>query len=210
MEYAPFGDFCDLLSSNVISNDEKLIRTYFHQLIDGLEYLHDKGVAHLDLKPENILLGEDYLLKIADFDISYMEGDLDITSNGTKYYRAPELTGKWCEDPYAADIFSAGIVLFALKAKKYAQTEDNLHEGLHLLSLMDENPDLFWETHNRIQGKGEDFFDSSFRELFLGMCNIDPKKRYTFQDIKKSEWYNGETYTQSELKELMPKNLLEN
>jgi len=210
MEYAPYGDFCDIISSKRIPFDEKLIRTYFHQFISGLEYLHKEGVAHLDIKPENILLGKDYLLKIADFDLCYIEGDTEIASHGTKNYRAPELIGNRCEDPYAADIFSAGIFLFCMKAGNFPQSEESLIDGYNLLNLMFENPDLFWETHTRLQNKGDDFFESSFRELFLGMTQIDPKKRYTIQDIKKSEWYNGTVYTSSELKELMEEYLSKN
>ena len=40
---------------------------YFNQLIAGLEYLHQRGVAHRDIKPENLLLTEDDVLKISDF-----------------------------------------------------------------------------------------------------------------------------------------------
>lgn len=49
---------------------EKIVRTYFHQLVDALEYLHKSGIAHLDLKPENIALGDKFMLKIMDFELS--------------------------------------------------------------------------------------------------------------------------------------------
>ncbi|RZJ37213.1 MAG: hypothetical protein EOO18_06165 [Chryseobacterium sp.] len=45
---------------------EMIIRTYFHQLIEGIEYIHSQGVAHLDLKLENIMLGDSFELKIID------------------------------------------------------------------------------------------------------------------------------------------------
>ena len=47
--------------------EEKYIRHYFKQLMDGLGYLHSSGLAHRDLKLENILLDDDFNLKIADF-----------------------------------------------------------------------------------------------------------------------------------------------
>jgi len=53
MEYAPHGDFFDFISKNGQNLDEKLIRTFFRQLIEGIEYLHASGIAHLDLKPDN-------------------------------------------------------------------------------------------------------------------------------------------------------------
>jgi protein-serine/threonine kinase len=43
---------------------------YFKQLLRGLEYLHEMGVAHNDLKPKNLLLKVHGCLKITDFEIA--------------------------------------------------------------------------------------------------------------------------------------------
>jgi serine/threonine protein kinase len=50
---------------------EKVIRFYFHQLIEALEYCHSKKIAHRDLKPENLLFDKNGNLKIADFGFSH-------------------------------------------------------------------------------------------------------------------------------------------
>lgn len=47
-------------------------RRFFNQLMDGVNYLHTKGVAHRDLKPENLLLDEQDTLKISDFGMATM------------------------------------------------------------------------------------------------------------------------------------------
>jgi serine/threonine protein kinase len=52
------------------SFDESIARTYFHQLIAGVECAHRAGVAHRDLKPENLLLDANFVLKLADFGFS--------------------------------------------------------------------------------------------------------------------------------------------
>ncbi len=52
-------------------------RKMFHQLLDGIEYMHKVGIAHRDLKPENILLSYDNnKLKIVDFGLgtTYKKG----------------------------------------------------------------------------------------------------------------------------------------
>lgn len=75
MEYAPNKDFFDALMEIKVKFDDTLVRTYFHQLVSGVEYLHSHGIAHLDLKLENLMLGENFELKIIDFDLSYVRGD---------------------------------------------------------------------------------------------------------------------------------------
>jgi len=43
------------------------IISYFSQLINGLEYLHSRGIIHKDIIPGNLLLTLDETLKISDF-----------------------------------------------------------------------------------------------------------------------------------------------
>lgn len=45
---------------------------YFIQLLSGLQYLHQRGIAHRDLKPENLLLDEHDNIKISDFGMATM------------------------------------------------------------------------------------------------------------------------------------------
>lgn len=45
---------------------ERLARALFSQLIEGLNYLHQHGIAHRDIKPENLLIDSKNRLIIAD------------------------------------------------------------------------------------------------------------------------------------------------
>jgi serine/threonine protein kinase len=45
-------------------------------IINGLQFLHEKRIAHLDLKPENILISSEFRAKITDFGCSVLfDGD---------------------------------------------------------------------------------------------------------------------------------------
>jgi len=202
MEYAPHGDFFDFIANNSQHFDEKLIRTFFRQLIDGIEYLHSSGIAHLDLKPENLLLGANYNLKIADFDLSHVKGDAKIFSRGTKNYRGPEffksssVSSSDIKVPFAADIYSAAIVLFILKSGgMYPHSENIEFEGLNLADLMYKNNAQFWSKHCEIQGRESSFFDRDFRELFNAMVKHNPEDRISIKEIRQTKWYNGAIYT---------------
>jgi len=205
MEFAEHGDFYNFLRRNKeIFDDDKIIRTYFRQLIQGLEYIHDNGVAHMDLKLDNLLIASDFSLKIADFDMAHFKEDAIIISNGSKFYRAPEVMNGRCNNPKAADIYSAGVVLFILKAKGiFPQFEGNNIDKINFAQLLNNNDPKFWTHHCRIQKKPDSFFDQDFKDLFKSMCKFDPNDRASIKAIKASKWYNGPHYSPKELRHLM-------
>jgi serine/threonine protein kinase len=198
MEYAPYGDFADLVLEKKIHKDEILSRTFFHHLIEGTEYLHSKGMAHMDLKLENLLLGEDYKLKIADFDLSYIEGDKEVRSRGTCHYRAPEVLNKCTRIPKRADLYSLGIILFIFKTGGFPCLEDVLIEGHNLNELMLNDDSQFWKVHKKIQNKNV-VLDQDFKDLFMSLVKRNSSKRASLEDIKKSKWYNGPIYRDCEM-----------
>ena len=69
LEYIGGGELFDFIAETGRFS-EKVSRTYFHQMMNGLHYMHAKGYAHRDIKPENILLARDFTLKLADFGFS--------------------------------------------------------------------------------------------------------------------------------------------
>lgn len=203
LEYAPYGDLCEFTVKRGIIFEEKMARTYFHQFMEGLEYLHNHGVAHLDLKPENLLIGKNYKLKIADFDLSFVIGDDQIKSLGTKNYRAPELVRRNTKNPQKADIYSAGIILFFLIAGSVPFNEDQPEVSLQFFLLAQENPRKFWRDFCRKFYKEVTAYSKEFRELFISMIKEDPEERPDISDIKKSSWYKGPIYDQNQLEKML-------
>ena len=68
MEYCAGGDLFGLIQKNFMEEAEKMC--CFKQLLCGVAYLHEHGIAHRDLKPENLLVSSDGHLKITDFGVS--------------------------------------------------------------------------------------------------------------------------------------------
>lgn len=204
MELAPYGDFFDMIMTHQIPFSEKLARTYFHQLIEGLEYLHSQGVAHLDVKLENLLIGENFQLKIADFDNACIDGQSYTNARGTALYRSPELINGTCKDGYAADIYSAGIILFLFKSGGVLpHSENKLFRGMNLFDMMYNDNEVFWKKHCEIQNKPPEYFGEDFKALFNAMVRFESQERISIKDIKRTKWYNGPIYTSQELGLLM-------
>jgi len=201
MEHASIGDLADFMIKHEVLAGETLARTFFHQLIEGLEYLHRQGIAHLDIKLENLLLTEDFTLKIADFDLSYMEGDSVVRGKGTVNYRSPEIREAKCKNPKASDIYSAAIVLFTMASGGYPYVEGKIIEGRDVWELMMTRDEAFWTIHEKARGEDQPRLSAEFKDLFFKMTCLNPEERLTIQEIKEHKWYKGTIYTREELRE---------
>lgn len=114
LEYVKGGELFDYMcSKGKLPVPEAL--HYFQQIIGAIDYCHRFNIAHRDLKPENILLDEHFNIKIADFGMAAWQIDNMLkTSCGSPHYAAPEVISGHAYNGFAADIWSCGIILFAL------------------------------------------------------------------------------------------------
>ncbi|KAJ5166152.1 uncharacterized protein N7482_004933 [Penicillium canariense] len=115
LEYVEGGELFDYVSNNGPLPEEEAVRL-FRQIIAGLGYCHRFNICHRDLKPENILLDGNHNVKIADFGMAALQpaGHWLNTSCGSPHYAAPEIIygRKYRGD--RADMWSCGIILYAL------------------------------------------------------------------------------------------------
>lgn len=95
---------------------ESLAKYLFLQIIDGLRYMHSKGIVHRDVKLDNILLDETGKLKICDFGVSRFTkpGQIMTEQWGTPAYIAPEILKGRGYSGFGVDVWSAGVVLYAM------------------------------------------------------------------------------------------------
>ena len=116
MDFLSGGNLCDLvLDSGRLSEDTS--KRYFLQMMQGLRYIHNQGVVHRDIKLENVFLNHDRSVAvIGDFGLSnfWCPGATLRTRCGSAEYAAPELLDRSQVYDQAVDVWSSGVVLFAM------------------------------------------------------------------------------------------------
>ena len=117
MEYADGGDMSKKIKYNLkhgLIFRENVIWNYLIQILEGLNYLHEKNIIHRDLKSANIFLTKKGSIKIGDLNVSKIaKVGMAYTQTGTPYYASPEI---WLDKPYdfKSDIWSFGCILYEL------------------------------------------------------------------------------------------------
>lgn len=104
MEYCDGKTLREAINGGQVHQDVALIWKLFRQILDGLAYIHSKGLIHRDLKPPNIFLcqGDGGHAKIGDFGLttkahlpagseSFENGSAVSAAVGTVFYMAPEI-----------------------------------------------------------------------------------------------------------------------
>ncbi|HZE89446.1 MAG TPA: serine/threonine-protein kinase, partial [Verrucomicrobiae bacterium] len=126
MEYVDGEDLATLLKRIGRFPSEKA-NEIARQICAGVAAAHDKGVLHRDLKPANVMLDGRGKVRIADFGLAALAGQIDgrEVRAGTPAYMAPEqLSGK--EVTVRSDIYSLGLVLYELYTGKPAFTAETI------------------------------------------------------------------------------------
>lgn len=125
MEFCAGGDLYSLvLSAGKLEVAEA--DCFFLQLMRGVEYIHEMGVAHRDLKPENLLLTNHGALKITDFGNGECfrmawETEPHMTAGlcGSAPYIAPEEYIEREFDPRAVDVWACGVIYMAMRTGRH-------------------------------------------------------------------------------------------
>nr|XP_005486605.2 serine/threonine-protein kinase BRSK2 isoform X4 [Zonotrichia albicollis] len=157
----------------------KEARKFFRQIISALDFCHSHSICHRDLKPENLLLDEKNNIRIADFGMASLQvGDsLLETSCGSPHYACPEVIRGEKYDGRKADVWSCGVILFALLVGALPFDDDNLRQLLEKVKR-----GVFHMPH---------FIPPDCQNLLRGMIEVDASKRLTLEHIQKHIWYIG-------------------
>ena len=208
MEFCAGGDLYTLVLAagklDVVEAD-----CFFKQLMRGVEYMHEMGVAHRDLKPENLLLTTRGTLKITDFGNGECfrmawEKEAHMTAGlcGSAPYIAPEEYVDKEFDPRAVDVWATGVIYMAMRT------------GRHLWRVAKKDEDEFFERY--LEGRrSEDgyqpiesihrvcygflqsisskltLYEQRCRNVIYSILDPNPTRRITASQVLKSEWGRG-------------------
>jgi serine/threonine protein kinase len=171
-----FMEFCEGLTLLDMINtysyfSEEDAKYIFQQLISALEYLHSKGISHGDIKLENIICSYDMKIKLIDFGFA---SESEMKYRGSLDYSAPEIFSLMAFDRKAADMWSAGVCLFAMVAGYLP-----FHEETNK------------ETMNRVKKRifyFPDFVSGETRYMIKSLLQYQPESRLTAREVLIDEW----------------------
>jgi BR serine/threonine kinase len=170
LEFAPNGELFDFITGGQRLRFSESMRL-FRELIYGVEYLHIHGICHRDLKLENLLLDAGRHIKISDFGFArWLKHKVTETQCGSPEYVAPEVVQGLKYDGKAADIWSCGVILFTLLAKRLP-----FHDAAVRVVLRN-------VTSGEYTMPG--ILPEVLKDLIAKILVVDPKARITMADIK--------------------------
>ncbi|KAF9293637.1 hypothetical protein BGZ88_005100 [Linnemannia elongata] len=166
MEFVAGGELFEYLVNKGRLDESEALR-FFQQIIVGLAFCHKRKICHRDLKPENLLLDDRMNVKIADFGMASLQktGRLLETSCGSPHYASPEVVTGLKYDGSSSDIWSCGIILYALLTGHLPFDDENIRQ---LLSKV--KAGKFYMPTDISPGA---------RDLISRMLTVNPKRRIT-------------------------------
>lgn len=181
MELCPNGELFQFIVSKRFLQETEA-KFYFKQICEAMHFIHRSGVVHRDLKPENILLDSENRVKISDFGFSRYTGKSSIvkTTCGSPCYASPECISGQSYDGYKNDIWSLGIIVYAMVTGQLPWTKKAQSELFAQISSADY--------------KIPNYVSEPLKKLIRSMLNIKQEERPTIEQILEDPWLQEADY----------------
>lgn len=179
-----------------------VLNKVLRDVVNGLEYLHDKCIIHRDLKPSNLLISADKTIKISDFGVSLIlennqNDDRELgKSMGTPAFFAPELC-QFVNNRYLMiadvdrqkskidkriDVWSLGVVLYCMLFHNLPFSADN--EFALFKKIVNEKL-RFPQISMASRTTADDVTELKLLKDLIGkLLTKEPNERITLKDIK--------------------------
>lgn len=164
---------------------------FFYQMVSIVSNLHKNLVSHRDIKLENFVLNNhsDLHLYLIDFGFSEMwtssTNSTTTIRSGSLYYAAPELLKKNTSTDMEGeklDIWALGICLFVLLTGQYPFFSIN-DSDITIAQNIRQMTYIHFKQNTQLMS-------SELKTLlFESIFTLNPKKRFTCKQIKKSHWF---------------------
>ncbi|RLN71668.1 hypothetical protein BBJ28_00008266 [Nothophytophthora sp. Chile5] len=184
MENCAGGDLFEFISQNG-GMDEHDAKMLFRRIASAVSHCHEHGIVHLDIKPENLFFkvspSQLDTIKLGDFGSAKVLEKNSATGGAlscTVGYAAPEVLEKG-EVSFAADVFSAGAVLYTILCG-YSPFSAPSEEEMLERTLSGE---IFFEELEWWRMSKE------AKELVVQMMHPDAKKRPSMEEVLAHAWF---------------------
>ena len=159
--------------------EENICKDLFYQIVKGILYCQNENICHRDIKLENILIVNNKIIKIIDFGFAIKcdRNEYQEFFCGTVYYMPPEIVNKQKYIPFYSDIWSLGVLLYAMIFGDFpfrANKQDKLFE------LITEG-DLIFPDDIEVSDK--------VKNLLSKIIVIKPSKRISLEEILNDPWF---------------------
>ncbi|PKA55005.1 Mitogen-activated protein kinase kinase kinase YODA [Apostasia shenzhenica] len=152
---------------------EPAIRSYTHQILSGLAYLHAKKTVHRDIKGANILVDPNGRVKLADFGMAkHITGQsCPLSFKGSPYWMAPEVIKNMNGCNLAVDIWSLGCTVLEMATSKPPWSQ---YEGIAAMFKIGNSKELP-TIPDLLSEEGKDFIKQCLQR--------DPSRRPTAAEL---------------------------
>ncbi|RIB11471.1 kinase-like domain-containing protein [Gigaspora rosea] len=197
LEYVPGGELFDYVNDYYEKITEDEVKQIFYELVNTVSYLHESNIIHRDLKLENILLESSESspnkkrIKLTDFGLARFidpKSPLLTTRCGSEEYAAPELISASSYDGRKTDIWSLGIILYALLVG-YLPFNQEAGQTRKQFFIKIIKADFKFPKPNPVDKRGTISEDA--KDLVKKILQTMPERRPSLEAIKNHPWLSS-------------------
>jgi len=184
------------------------IKSFMHQLLQGIDFCHTNRVLHRDLKPQNLLINSKGQLKLGDFGLARAFGiPVNTFSNEvvTLWYRAPDVLLGSRTYNTSIDIWSAGCIMAEMyTGRPLFPGTTNEDQLVRIFRIMGTPSERTWPGISQYSEYKQNFqmfatqdlrtilpqIDPSGIDLLQRMLQLRPELRISAHDALQHPWFN--------------------